>query len=110
MKRSLQETAGFVQARVIGDGAVELTGIASLSSAAAGDLVFVEDEKNLRLALASRASAVIAGEFATKESSSKPLLICPQPRLAFARIAQLFYPKPAHEPGVHPSAVVDFSA
>lgn len=110
MRRRLQEVAEFVQGRVMGDSAVELTGIASLSSAAPGDLVFVEDEKNFASALASRASAVIAGEFAAAAKASKPLLISAQPRLAFARAAQLLCPAGKTAPRVHPTAVVHPSA
>ena len=45
VKRSVQEVAEFVGARLVGDGAVELTGVASIQSASPGDLVFVDDEK-----------------------------------------------------------------
>ena len=64
MRRSVKETAEFVHAHVVGDGGVGLSGIASVSSASAGDLVFVEDEKDLATALASHATAVMAGNFA----------------------------------------------
>ncbi len=109
MKRSLEQVAEFVGGRVLGDN-VELTGIASIQSAKRGDLVFVEDEKSLRSALQSRASAVIAGEFAGKEPVVKPLLLCAYPRLAFARAAELLSPTPARQPGIHPSAAVHPSA
>jgi len=110
MKRSLKELAELVQARVVGDGGVEVTGISSIQSASQGDLVFVEDEKNLRLALESRASAVIAGNFAVKKTNSKPMLVSAQPRLAFARAAQFLCPREKPEPGIHPSASVHSSA
>ena len=108
--RSVKEVADFVQARLLGDGSARLHGIASVSSAALGDLVFVEDEKNLAQALRSKASAVIVGEFAAGKSSAKPLLLHPQPRLGFARAAQLFKPPSELNSGVHPSAVVHSSA
>ena len=110
MKRAVREVAEFIKARVSGDGSVELTGIASVAAASAGDLVFVESEKHLQAALASQASAVIAGDFAAGVSSSKPLLLSPQPRLAFARAAQLLCSKPDRVPGIHPSALVHASA
>jgi len=83
MKRSVRELAELIQARVVGDGAVEVSRVASLQSAGSGDLVFVEDEKNFALALESKATVVIAGGFAPEATTSKPLLICRQPRLAF---------------------------
>jgi UDP-3-O-[3-hydroxymyristoyl] glucosamine N-acyltransferase len=108
--RSVKEVAEYAQARVLGDETVRLTGISSLQSAAAGDLIFVDDEKNLRRALRSNASAVIVGDFAEGETSSKPLLISAHPRLAFARTAQLLFPRPERKPGVHASAIVHPSA
>jgi len=108
--RSVKEVAEFVQARVLGDETVQLTGIASVQSAVPGDLIFVDDEKNLHLALESRASAVIAGEFAAGKMNSKPLLLVTQPRLSFARAARLLCPKPERRPGIHPSAIVHTSA
>jgi UDP-3-O-[3-hydroxymyristoyl] glucosamine N-acyltransferase len=110
MYHSVGEVAVQVQARVIGDDTTRVQAVASVRAAAAGDLVFVEDERNLGLAFQSRASAVIAGEFAAKASASKPLLIVKQPRLAFARAAEFLCPPPKREPGIHPSAIVDPSA
>ena len=113
--RSTKEIADLVQAHCIGDGTISLTGIASIASAASGDLVFVEDESNLSLALESKASVVIAGKFAEGrftggKSSPKPLLISDQPRLAFARAALILRPAPKREPGIHASAIVHPSA
>jgi UDP-3-O-[3-hydroxymyristoyl] glucosamine N-acyltransferase len=107
---SVKVVAEFVQARVLGDQTVRLTGIASVESAVPGDLIFVDDQKNLRRALESHASAVIAGDFAAGETNSKPLLLARQPRLAFARAAQLLCPRPKWKPGIHPTAIVHSSA
>jgi UDP-3-O-[3-hydroxymyristoyl] glucosamine N-acyltransferase len=108
--RSVKEVADFVQARVLGDETVQLTGISSVQSAGPGDLVFVDDEKHLRSALESSAAAVIAGDFAAGKTSSKPLILATQPRLAFARAAQLICAKPERKPSIHPSAIVHASA
>ena len=105
--RSVKEVADFVQARVLGDGTVQLTGISSVHSAAPGDLVFVDDEKNLSVALKSPAAAVIVGGFAQGKKSPKPLLLAAHPRLAFARAAQLLRPRGrASLRQFHPSAIV----
>jgi UDP-3-O-[3-hydroxymyristoyl] glucosamine N-acyltransferase len=110
MKRLLKEIAKLVQGRVLGDGNVEVSGIASIHSATAGDLVFVEDEKNLGAALESEAGTVITGEFVVGKPSAKPLLVCAQPRLAFARAAQALSAAAAPAGGIHPSAIVHSSA
>jgi UDP-3-O-[3-hydroxymyristoyl] glucosamine N-acyltransferase len=106
MTLSLRTIAESVQGQVVGDDAVEVSGIASISQATSMDLVFVEDEKTLRAALESRAAAVIAGEFARGNTSSKPLLISRHPRLTFARAARLLCPAPGRPPGTHPTAAV----
>ncbi len=106
MQRALQELAEFLSVSLRGDGQAVVTGVASLQSARNGDLVFVEDASNLPHALASPATAVIAGEFAASGAHSKPLLISPQPRLAFARAAAWLGSKMNTPTGTHPSAVV----
>lgn len=110
MKRTLKEIAELVQARLVGDGSVEVSAIASIQSAKSGDLVFVDNEKNLVKALQSPATAVIAGEFAPNAANSKPLLISDQPRLAFARTARLLREDHSFEHGTHWTAVVDDTA
>ncbi len=106
MARSLQEVADFVRARVVGDANLKITGVASLATASSGDLVFVEDEKHFPAALASKAAAIIVGSIAGGHQSTKPLLISDQPRLAFARAAELLLAKPLLNNGVHATAVV----
>jgi UDP-3-O-[3-hydroxymyristoyl] glucosamine N-acyltransferase len=109
MKRSLQQIAEAVDARLQGDGSVEVGRVASIASASQHDLVFVEEEKYLQRALQSGASAVVAGEFG-KGSSGKPLLISRHPKLAFARAAR-FLREENHDghTGVHGTAVVHSS-
>src|ERR1700688_5083853 len=87
MQRSLREIAEAVEARLQGDGNLQVSGVASIGSASKDDLVFVEEERYLLRGLQSAAGAVIAGKFAT-ESTGKPLLISSHPKLAFARAAR----------------------
>ena len=110
MGQPLKELAEKIGARIAGDGSKEVTGVASVAVADKGEVVFAEDEENLRAALKSRAAAVIAGEFAEKAQTSKVLLIVAHPRLAFARAARLLRNNAGQETGIHPSAVVHSSA
>jgi len=87
---SISDLASKCGARLKGDGAAFILGIASLRSAREGDLVFAGDEPNFRQALKSAATAVIAGQFAEELSATKPVLIVPDPKLAFAQVAKLF--------------------
>lgn len=113
MKRSLQQIADALSARVIGDGRAELRGVASIASASPYDLVFVDDEKHFAAALTSPAGAIIAGEFGAALKCGKPLLISDHPKLAFARAARLLSNDPetgAAQGKVHPTAVIASSA
>jgi UDP-3-O-[3-hydroxymyristoyl] glucosamine N-acyltransferase len=115
MKRSLQQIAEAVGARLIGDGRTEVQSVASMESATPQDLIFVDDEKHLTAALQSRAGAIIAGEFAETSAASgnRPLLISHHPKLAFARAAR-FLQQGSHvavpqQGSLHSSAVVHSS-
>jgi UDP-3-O-[3-hydroxymyristoyl] glucosamine N-acyltransferase len=115
MKRSLQDIADGVRARLVGNAQIEISGVASLESAGPDDLVFVEDEKHLAAALRSRAGAVIAGEFAASQTGDRPLLISDHPKLTFARAAQLLRHVSPLEEGLshenlHSAAIIDPSA
>lgn len=106
MPHTLKELAEFTASRLIGNGDSEVSGVASLAYAQPGDLVFVQDKKDLAAALLSRASAVIAGTFASHTKADKPLLVSDNPRLAFCRAGALLHPPKAYKSGIHPSAVV----
>ena len=108
MKRTLQEIAQAVDARLHGDESAQMGGVASIESAGVGDLVFVGEEKYLAQALGSGAGAVIAGEFAVG-AVGKPLLIVRNPKLAFTRAARFLRDEDVLEKGVAPSAVVHSS-
>lgn len=105
----LSELAEKIGARVVGDGNLQINGVASVANADSRDITFAEDGENLATALKSQALAVIAGGFAEKVRSSKAVLIADNPRLAFARAASLLE-SDAQWVGIHPSAVIDASA
>lgn len=109
MKHPVKDIAELVNGRVVGEAAYEVSGIAQLATATAQDVVFVEDEKYLPLALQSAAGAVIAGEFAASHAANKSLIIVKHPKLAFARAATVLAPPLRHEPGVHSTALLHHS-
>jgi UDP-3-O-[3-hydroxymyristoyl] glucosamine N-acyltransferase len=114
MKRSLQQIAEAVGARLIGDGRVEVSTVASIESASQDDLVFVEGEKHLAAALQSEAGAVVVGDFAASMTCDRPLLVSDHPKLAFARAARILQeagaPDGVQRQGtVHATAVIHSS-
>ncbi|MFY9559795.1 MAG: UDP-3-O-(3-hydroxymyristoyl)glucosamine N-acyltransferase [Terriglobales bacterium] len=110
MKQTLGVLAEKLGGRVLGDQAIAIANVASITSAAPDSLVFVEDLKNLERSLGSPAAAIIAGEFAANAAASKPLLISSQPRLTFARAAKLLYDTGKVQSAIHASAIVPASA
>jgi UDP-3-O-[3-hydroxymyristoyl] glucosamine N-acyltransferase len=109
MKLTVHEIAETLNCQLIGNGSAPIAAVASLQSAGDESLVFVDDARHLDSALASRAAAVIAGKFAASARSDKPLLIHPQPRLAFARAAKFLRENECRE-STHESAIVAPSA
>ena len=106
MKHLLEKLAEAAGAQLLGNGKTEISGIASLESATADDLVFVESADHLKAALRSPAGAVVAGEFARGVEARKPLLIARQPRLAFVRAGKVIFPPRRREPGIASTAFV----
>jgi UDP-3-O-[3-hydroxymyristoyl] glucosamine N-acyltransferase len=104
----LSEIAKRIGGRVVGAD-VEVGSVASIESATAQDVVFVDNEKHLAAALESKAMAVIGGEFADpgqRPAPRKSLLIARQPRLAFAKASELLSAEQRPVAGVHRTAVV----
>ena len=110
MQRSLADLCEKLSCTLVGDSSVMVDHIASVESANARSLTFVEDSKNLAAALGSQAGAVIAGKFASDAASGKPLLISPNPRLTFARASKLLRDGQSRGAIIHPSAVIAGSA
>jgi UDP-3-O-[3-hydroxymyristoyl] glucosamine N-acyltransferase len=90
-------------------GDPEITGVASLQEARAGDVTFFSNPRYLAQLRASKASAVIVS-LECEEQIAPALLRVENPSAAFAAAVAAFAPQeilPAS--GVHPSAVVDSS-
>jgi UDP-3-O-[3-hydroxymyristoyl] glucosamine N-acyltransferase len=116
MGYSLQEIANNVGGRIVGDtaNAPDISGVASLTSAGPHDLIFIEDEKLLSTAIGSKAAAIIAPENIAGQvpTTSKLILLSPQPKLTFARAANFITEQRLQDQqlGVHPTAVVHQNA
>ncbi|HEV2023041.1 MAG TPA: UDP-3-O-(3-hydroxymyristoyl)glucosamine N-acyltransferase [Terriglobales bacterium] len=104
----LSEIAATLGARLEGNGAVEITGIAGIEEAGPGQLTFVANPKYAAAAKTTRASAVIVAE--DFPALAAATLRTKNPYLAFARALELFYQPPQYAPGVHPTAVIHPSA
>jgi UDP-3-O-[3-hydroxymyristoyl] glucosamine N-acyltransferase len=108
MKKRLIELAQYVGGVVVGDGEVEISGVAALEVARSGEITFVAHPKYLSKLAETNASAVIV----SKEipSSQKPLLCVGNPYLAFAKILTLFSQKPYQPKGIDPNVWISSTA
>src|SRR5271165_322297 len=106
----LIQLAELLKAELKGDTPdLDISLVASVKSATAETVVFAEDAAALTEAMNSGAAAVIVAEQMGKDADFvKPMLLVKQPRLAFARAAQLLRPPDTHD-GIHPTALIDGS-
>jgi UDP-3-O-[3-hydroxymyristoyl] glucosamine N-acyltransferase len=80
--------------------------VAAIRLAGPDALVFAEDAASFAAALASSAAAIIVPRpLADSAATARPLVIARQPKLAFARAAQLLAAAPPVT-GIHPTAVI----
>ncbi|MGC0771467.1 MAG: UDP-3-O-(3-hydroxymyristoyl)glucosamine N-acyltransferase [Candidatus Acidiferrum sp.] len=104
MKQTAKSLAEAVGAKLEGDGAVELRGVAAPERAGPHDLIYLEKAKHADRVAASAALCVIAPEnFGLK---GKTILRSAQPKVAFAKAAALILDKVPIATGIHPTAIV----
>lgn len=107
---SLDQIAERFGARVIGDGAVRVSQVATLESARATHISFLTNPRYQKQAETTQAGAVIVGETEAVTVQRRPLLVCANPYAVFARLSAHFNPPPAVAAGVHARAAVDPTA
>jgi UDP-3-O-[3-hydroxymyristoyl] glucosamine N-acyltransferase len=105
---TVAELAAHVGGRVRGDGATLIKGVASVVSAAEGEIAFIEDSKLFERARSSAASCLIVPEGAQVDASC--LIEVKRPKLAFALVAELLHPPKRRAGARHPTAIIDESA
>lgn len=86
------------------DPDTEITGVAGIEEAGAGQITFVANPKYAAATKNTSASAVIVSE--SFPSIPTGMLRSKNPYLAFAHAINLFYQVPQYEPSVHPTAVI----
>jgi len=104
MKLTATEIAKHVKGKVVGDGAIQIIGVAALENVGQGHVVFAQDLHYFREAEKTQAIAIIAPDNLT--SADKTVIQTDNPRHAFAQVMQLFYPQEQPASGIHPTAVI----
>ncbi|MBI3077800.1 MAG: UDP-3-O-(3-hydroxymyristoyl)glucosamine N-acyltransferase [Deltaproteobacteria bacterium] len=104
MVARLRELAALVGGEVVGPGEVEIAGVAGIDHAGEGDLTFVASARYARRLQTCPAAAAIAT--GPVPGLTKPVLVGPNPYLAFARLLAYFHPPRRESPGVDSRAVL----
>ncbi len=105
MAVTLGELAVRFGCELRGDPGVRIEGVATLAAAGPATLAFLANPR-YRAQLEKTAAAAVIVNAAAAEAAPCAVLVSENPYATYARIAQLLYPPPPLNPGVHPSAVV----
>ena len=106
---SLGELAELVRGQVRGNADLLISGVAALDQAGAGEISFLANPKYRGQLETTQAAAVIVHP-SLDGAIDRPLLLCANPYLAFARLLAHFHPAPSFPPGVLAGAMVDATA
>lgn len=107
MKKTLGEIARFLDGRLAGDEGIVITGATNIEAAGNTEITFAAPP-HIEEAKSSRAAAVLLPE--DVQDFPLPAIYVKEPRVAFAKLLELFAP-PLHIPaGVSPLAFVAKSA
>jgi UDP-3-O-[3-hydroxymyristoyl] glucosamine N-acyltransferase len=101
---TLSELAELVEGEVLGDGLIEINGVAGLDDLRDGVITLGATENTIATALNSPAAAVIVPNNITE--LAKPAIRVANPRFAFAKILSCFAPQETCMPGTDSTAVV----
>lgn len=104
----LEQIAKLVNGKIInGDKNRLISHIASFKEAKEGDITFISDKKELKKIPTNQISASCILVSEDIETISCPKIIVDNPKLAFAKLLEIFFPPPPTPPqGIHPSAVI----
>jgi UDP-3-O-[3-hydroxymyristoyl] glucosamine N-acyltransferase len=104
MTRTIKELADFLGCTLEGDGAANVSGVASSASARAEDLIYVDSPRHLDRAAASAAKCVVIAP--GPSLPGKNLLRATNPKLVFVRAAEWLLPSAPVAKGIHPTALI----
>ena len=99
--------ADLVGGRLVGSGAVRLTGVRSLERAGPGDLSFLVSPKYLPYFRSSRSGAVLlSADAETEATGPRERIVVADVSRALGTVLDHFYPELPARAGIHPSAIL----
>ncbi len=100
----LGELAIRLECQLEGAADLEITGVAGMDEAQAGEITFLSNPKYRSKLRTTQAGAIIAGPGV--DTLGKPALRSTDPYMSFARALEVFYPPAKPSAGIHPTAVI----
>jgi UDP-3-O-[3-hydroxymyristoyl] glucosamine N-acyltransferase len=104
----LDALAAQLGCAVVGDGGVEISGVAGMEYAGPTEITFLANSKYAHKVKQTKAAAIIVSE--PVRDAAIVSVVSGNPYLDFARALALFYQPPKPKPGIHPTAVIAESA
>jgi len=104
----LREIASSLGCELVGDGEIEIRGVAAMEQAGPEELTFLANPKYAHKVKHTRAGAILIAEPVGEIPIAS--LVSSNPYLDFARALELFYQPPRPPAGIHPLAVIAPSA
>jgi UDP-3-O-[3-hydroxymyristoyl] glucosamine N-acyltransferase len=113
--KKLQEIADKLHGRVIGDGDLIISNIASIHEAGPGEITFLAHDSLAKHLNECRASAIIVGKESSLESQDvqkfvRNIIVADNPALAYAEVTEMFDTPKHKEPGISRLACVSEEA
>jgi UDP-3-O-[3-hydroxymyristoyl] glucosamine N-acyltransferase len=104
----LREIAAALDCEVVGDGELEITGVAPMEHAGPSELTFLANPKYAHKVKHTKAGAILIAEAVRGLPIAS--VVSKNPYLDFARALEMFYRPPLPCPGIHPMASVAATA
>lgn len=104
---SAEEIAALVGGRVEGDPSTEIQGIAPLNEARGLELGFLAQRRYLKYLPDTEAQALLVSDELAEDAREHPCrIVVKDPHQVLPPLLSHFYPEPATEAGIHPTAVL----
>jgi UDP-3-O-[3-hydroxymyristoyl] glucosamine N-acyltransferase len=113
MRVTIADIVARLGGECVGDASLAIDAVATLEAATPNAIAFLANPRYRAQLASTRAGCVIVAPAMRDEAAARGnAIVTPDPYLFYARLSQWWVARvrPAHQTGVHPSAVVDASA
>lgn len=104
MEKKIQELAEVFGGKIIGDANKTVSGVAGADQVGSDQMTFAENDKFLKVAESRGAGVIVVPESISESTCT--LIQVANPRVAFAKSLELFFPWQKPEAGIHETAVI----